>query len=92
LIMHNDQDGAVPWYQGIEIYTGLRRLSKPCWMLNYNGDDHNLTKLANKIDLSIRMRQFFDHYLLDKPIPLWMIEGLPAIDKGKKLNYELDQE
>jgi len=92
LIMHNDQDGAVPWYQGIEIYTGLRRLSKPCWMLNYNGDDHNLTKLANKIDLSIRMRQFFDHYLLNKPIPLWMSEGLPAIDKGRKLNYELDQE
>jgi dipeptidyl aminopeptidase/acylaminoacyl peptidase len=91
LIMHNDQDGAVPWYQGIEIYTGLRRLGKPCWMLNYNGDDHNLTKLANKIDLSIRMRQFFDHYLLDKPIPLWMSEGLPAIDKGKKLNYELDK-
>jgi dipeptidyl aminopeptidase/acylaminoacyl peptidase len=92
LIMHNDQDGAVPWYQGIEIYTGLRRLGKPCWMLNYNGDDHNLTKLANKIDLSIRMRQFFDHYLLEKPIPIWMSEGLPAIDKGKKLNYELDQE
>ncbi len=92
LIMHNDQDGAVPWYQGIEIYTGLRRLRKPCWMLNYNGDDHNLTKLANKIDLSIRMRQFFDHYLLGKPIPIWMSEGLPAIDKGKKLNYELDQE
>jgi dipeptidyl aminopeptidase/acylaminoacyl peptidase len=92
LIMHNDQDGAVPWYQGIEIYTGLRRLGKPCWMLNYNGDDHNLTKLANKIDLSIRMRQFFDHFLLEKPIPIWMSEGLPAIDKGKKLNYELDQE
>jgi dipeptidyl aminopeptidase/acylaminoacyl peptidase len=92
LIMHNDQDGAVPWYQGIEIYTGLRRLGKPCWMLNYNGDDHNLTKLANKIDLSIRMRQFFDHYLLEKPIPVWMSEGLPAIDKGKKLNYELDRE
>lgn len=92
LIMHNDQDGAVPWYQGIELYTGLRRLGKPCWMLNYNGDDHNLTKLANKIDLSIRMRQFFDHYLLGKPIPIWMSEGLPALDKGKKLNYELDQE
>jgi dipeptidyl aminopeptidase/acylaminoacyl peptidase len=92
LIMHNDQDGAVPWYQGIEIYTGLRRLGKPCWMLNYNGDDHNLTKLANKIDLSIRMRQFFDHYLLEKPIPVWMSEGLPSIDKGKKLNYELDRE
>ena len=92
LIMHNDQDGAVPWYQGIELYTGMRRLGKPCWLLNYNGDDHNLTKLANKIDLSIRMRQFFDYYLLNKSMPVWMSDGLPAIEKGKNLNYDLKKE
>jgi len=91
LIMHNDQDGSVPWYQGIELYTGMRRLGKPCWLLNYNGDDHNLTKLANKIDLSIRMRQFFDYYLLNKSMPTWMSEGLPAIEKGKMLKYELEK-
>ena len=88
LIMANDQDGAVPWYQGIELYTGLRRLQKPVWLLNYNGDDHNLMKNANRIDLSIRMRQFFDYYLLDEPMPLWLKEGIPAVEKGKafKLN------
>ena len=59
LIMHNDGDGAVPWYQGIELFCGLRRLGKETWMLNYNKDQHNLTKLANKRDLSRRMRQFF---------------------------------
>ena len=63
LIMHNDGDGAVPWYQGIELFTGLKRLDKPTWLLNYNGDGHNLMKNANRIDLSIRMRQFFDYYL-----------------------------
>ncbi|MCE3296856.1 MAG: hypothetical protein K0R65_2570 [Crocinitomicaceae bacterium] len=88
LIMHNDADGAVPWYQGIELFTGLKRLGKPVWMLNYNGDDHNLMKNANRIDLSIRMRQFFDHYLLDAPAPIWLEDGLPAIQKGK--NYGLD--
>jgi dipeptidyl aminopeptidase/acylaminoacyl peptidase len=88
LIMANDKDGAVPWYQGIELYNGMRRLGKPCWMLNYNDDDHNLTKLANKYDLSIRMRQFFDHYLLEAPAPDWMTNGLPATDKGKRLGYE----
>ena len=92
LIMHNDQDGSVPWYQGIELFTGMRRLGKPCWLLNYNGDDHNLTKLANKIDLSIRMRQFFDYYLLNKSMPTWMSEGLPAIEKGKMLKYELEKD
>ena len=57
-------------------------------MLNYNGDDHNLTKWPNKVDLSIRMRSFFDYYLLDKPMPKWMSEGIPAIEKGKVNKYE----
>lgn len=91
LIMHNDEDGAVPWYQGIELYTGLRRLQKPVWLLNYNGDDHNLMKPANRMDLSIRMRQFFDFYLLNKPEPLWLKEGIPAIQKGKQYKYELTE-
>ncbi len=87
LIMSNDKDGAVPWYQGIEMFTGMKRLGKPCWMLNYNGDDHNLMENANRIDLSIRMRQFFDYYLLDKPAPKWLTDGIPATLKGKELGY-----
>lgn len=88
LIMHNDQDGAVPWYQGVELYMGLRRLSKPVWLLNYNGDDHNLMKNANRMDLSIRMRQFFDYYLLGAPEPMWLQKGIPALEKGKQFRLE----
>lgn len=88
LIMSNDNDGAVPYYQGIELITALRRLGKPSWMLCYNGDEHNLTKRPNRQDLSIRMKQFFDHYLMDAPKPQWMKEGLPAIVKGKELRYD----
>lgn len=84
LIMHNDQDGAVPWYQGIELFMGLRRLNKPVWMLNYNGDDHNLMKEGNRRDLSIRMKQFFDHYLMNQPAPKWLTEGVRAVDKGSE--------
>ncbi len=87
LMMNNDNDGAVPWYQGIEFFTALRRLNKPVWMLNYNGDNHNLEKWPNRIDLSIRMKQFFDYYLKDEPMPEWMKNGIPALDKGKKLDY-----
>ncbi len=87
LIMANDKDGAVPWYQGIELFTGMRRLGKPCWLLNYNGDDHNLMENANRIDLSIRMRQFFDHYLQGQPAPSWLVDGIPAVDKGKTMGY-----
>jgi dienelactone hydrolase len=89
LIMHNDADGAVPWYQGIEFFNALRRLNRPVWMLTYNSEDHNLVQRKNRKDLSIRMLQFFDHYLMDKPAPRWMTEGLPALIKGKTLRYEL---
>jgi dipeptidyl aminopeptidase/acylaminoacyl peptidase len=80
--MHNDEDGAVPWYQGIELYNGLRRLQKPVWLLNYNGDDHNLMNPANRIDLSIRMKAFFDHYLMNAPAPEWLEKGIPAVEKA----------
>lgn len=81
LIMHNDDDGAVPWYQGIEFFTGLRRLQKPAWLLNYNEADHWPTKLRDKQDFQIRMAQFFDYYLKGEPMPKWMKEGIPAVEK-----------
>lgn len=82
LIMHNDQDGAVPWYQGIEYFTALRRLGKQVWMLQYNGEDHNLVERRNRKDLSIRLAQFFDHYLKGAPAAKWIAEGVPATEKG----------
>lgn len=90
LIMHNDKDGAVPWYQGIELFMTLRRLEKPVWMLQYNDEAHNLKERRNKKDLSIRLQQFFDHYLKGKPAPVWMTDGLPAVKKGKDWGYDLN--
>ena len=87
LMMHNDADGAVPWYQGIEYYMALRRLNKPVWMLNYNGQGHGLTQRQHRTDLAIRMMQFFDHYLKDAPMPDWMKRGVPAIEKGIQQGY-----
>ena len=91
LIMANDADGAVPWYQGIELFTALRRLGKPAWMLTYNGEAHNLVQRKNRKDLSVRMLQFFDHYLMGQPAPVWMTRGIPAIEKGKTRGYELEK-
>ena len=90
LIMHNDDDGAVPWYQGIELFMALRRLGKPVWMLQYNKEAHNLKERRNKKDLSIRLQQFFDHYLKGAPAPMWMTHGLPAMQKGIDWGYDLD--
>ena len=82
LILHNDKDGAVPWYQGIELFSGLRRLGKPAWLLNYNDEPHWPVKLQNRIDFQTRMAQFFDHYLLGASQPRWMQRGVPPVEKG----------
>ena len=82
LIMHNDSDGAVPWYQGIEFFMSLRRLGKPAWLLEYNNEQHNLSERRNSKDLSIRLQQFFDHYLQGAPEPVWMQSGIPYPRKG----------
>lgn len=91
LIMHNDDDGAVPWYQGIEFFIGMRRLGKPAWLLNYNEADHWPLKIRDKHDFQIRMSQFFDHYLKDAPMPKWMTDGIPATKKGIEMGYELEK-
>lgn len=88
LILHNDNDGAVPWYQGIEFFTAMRRLNKKAWMLNYNDEPHWPLKLANRKDFQKRMSQFFDHYLMDNALPSWMERGVPAIEKGVNMGYE----
>lgn len=82
LMRHDDADEAVPWYQGIEYFLALRRHGVPVWMLNYNGQPHNLKRYADRLDWDRRMMQFFDHYLKDAPAPRWMREGIPATDKG----------
>ncbi len=89
LMMHNDKDGAVPWYQGIELFVAMRRLDKPAWLLSYNEEPHNLKagSWANRIDLSKRMFQFFNHYLKGEPSPAWMEKGVPATEKGEELGY-----
>lgn len=84
MMINNDQDDAVPWYQGIEFYLSLRRLGKEVYMLNYNGERHNLAQVANARDFALRMHQFFEHHLKGGPMPEWMAKGIPFIDRDKE--------
>ena len=83
VIMSNDDDGAVPWYQGIELFTAMRRFGKKVWLLNYNGEKHNLEERKNKKDLSIREQQYFDWLLKGEKPSRWITEGVPATEKGR---------
>jgi len=88
LLLHNDKDGAVPFEQSVEFYGALRRFGKPVWLVNYNGEDHGIGKAPNRKDWTIRMQQFFDHYLKGEPAPVWLAEGVPATKKGQTLGLE----
>jgi dipeptidyl aminopeptidase/acylaminoacyl peptidase len=88
VIMSNDADGAVPWYQGIEMFTAMRRLNKKVWLLNYNGEAHNLVERRNRKDIQIREQQFFDWLLKGEKPTVWLTEGVPAVEKGKSWGLE----
>lgn len=90
LMMHNIGDHVVPFEQGVEFFTGLRRLGKKAWMLQYDKGQHELRTLEECIDYTIRVTQFFDYYLKDALPPKWMTEGIPARMKGIETGYELD--
>ncbi|NLP12117.1 hypothetical protein GX408_17085, partial [bacterium] len=53
--------------------------------------EHNLKERKNRKDLSIRLQQFFDHYLMDAPMPVWMKTGVPATMKNKTWGLELTE-
>jgi len=89
VIMSNDADGAVPWYQGIEFFTAMRRLNKKVWLLNYNGEAHNLVERKNRKDIQIREQQYFDWLLKGQKPPKWISDGVPAVKKGKDWGFEL---
>ncbi|MFI5163251.1 MAG: alpha/beta hydrolase family protein [Sphingobacteriales bacterium] len=81
LLMNNKKDGAVPFEQGVEFFTALRRLGKKVWLLQYDNGNHGVYG-ADADDFNIRMTQFFDHYLKGAQAPKWMVEGIPAKMKG----------
>jgi dipeptidyl aminopeptidase/acylaminoacyl peptidase len=80
LLLHNDQDGAVDWNQGVEFYNTVRRLQKPIVMLQYVGENHGVSREPNQKDYTVRMREFFDHYLKGEPAPGWWTDGVAHLD------------
>jgi len=84
LMINNDEDDAVPWYQGIEYYLALRRLGKEVYMFSYNGEKHGLRRRINQKDYTRRLQEFFDHFLKGAPAPEWMEKGIPYIQREKE--------
>jgi len=84
LTMANDEDDAVPWQQGIEFFTAMRRLGKEAYMFVYNGEKHGLRQRENQKHWTVHMAEYFDYFFKDAPKPDWMEHGVPYLDKGKR--------
>jgi dipeptidyl aminopeptidase/acylaminoacyl peptidase len=84
LSIHNDEDDAVPWYQGIEFFSAMRRLGKQAYMFVYNGEPHGLRQRDNMKHWTVHQDEFFDHFLLGKPKPEWMEKGVPYLERGRR--------
>lgn len=81
LILQGTADGAVDWNQGLEFFNAARRNGKEVIFLSYPNEPHHLAIKENQKDFQVRMKQYFDHYLMDKPAPKWMTDGLPQTKK-----------
>jgi hypothetical protein len=85
ILLHNDLDGAVDFTQGVEYYNTLRRMGKNVVLLEYVGENHGLRKPANQQDYTVRMKEFFDHFLKGTPAPAWYTDGVPRLQMDEHL-------
>ena len=85
MILHNEKDGAVDFNQGITWFNTLRELDKDVILLQYVGENHGLQLPKNQKDYTIRMREYFDHYLKGAPAPDWMVNGVPRLKMEEHL-------
>ena len=83
LYLHGVDDPTVEYLQGMEFYNALRFNGKNIIFLSYPGEKHGLRKFENQKDFTIRIHQFFDHHLKEKPAPEWMEKGIPFLKKKK---------
>ena len=63
--------------RGSSSTSSLRREGKNVILLQYRGEPHHLQKYPNKLDYSIKMKQYFDHYLKGEPAAEWIVNGQP---------------
>ena len=92
MILHNEKDGAVDFNQGITWFNTLRELDKDVILLQYVGENHGLQLPKNQKDYTLRMREYFDHYLKGAPAPDWMVNGVPRLKMEEHLRNRQKKE
>lgn len=85
VLLHNEKDGAVDFNQGITFFNTLRQLGKDVVLLQYVGENHGLSQPRNQKDYTVRMGEFFDHFLQGADAPDWWKEGVPRLKMEEHL-------
>jgi len=83
LTIHNELDGAVPQFQGIEFITAMRRLGKEAYLFSFDGEDHNLKGREQQKYWTVHLDEWFDHWLRGAPRPAWM-NGVDYLHRGER--------
>jgi hypothetical protein len=83
LTIHNDQDGAVPQFEGIEYITAMRRLGKEAYLFSFDGEDHNLRGREQQKYWTVHLDEWFDYWLKGAPRPEWM-NGVDYLHRGER--------
>lgn len=69
------EDGSVDWSQGVEMYLALNRLRKKNIFLVYPNEGHIMYSNQAKMDLTTKIKDWFDYYLKGEKPADWILEG-----------------
>ncbi len=81
LVAFGDEDGAVDFNQGVELFNTMRRLEKEFVLLVYDGENHGLRQRQNQMDYANRTHDWFNHFLRDREPAAWIKDGIPFLEK-----------
>jgi dipeptidyl aminopeptidase/acylaminoacyl peptidase len=83
LTIHNDMDGAVPQFQGIEYITAMRRLGKIAYLFSFDGEEHGLRGREAQKYWTVHLDEWFDYWLKGASRPAWM-DGVAYLHRGER--------
>lgn len=89
LIMHNKNDMASPFQQGLEFFLALRRLGKKAWLLQYHNGTHSVDG-EEAIDFTMKMKDFFDYYLMHSKEKSWLLGSSKRTSESKRKELLID--
>ncbi|SKB84450.1 Prolyl oligopeptidase family protein [Sphingobacterium nematocida] len=72
LLISGKEDYTVNWEQSMYMFNALKRLGKDVNLIFYSGEKHEILKTHNRLDVSRKIRSYFDYHLKNEKLPDWI--------------------